>query len=172
MPEMDDNLPLLPGTEEIRQAVSVYLRHAYPGGAPASTSRFLPPPGQPLGPWLMADLTERDPADAPLAQVRSFAMRIGNEHYPHMKLRLSRPPNEREFVFSVDSHDAILSAPAGSPDSEALEELKRGNARIASAVHGAWDAAGLLTERNYLRRKIRQAREKASPPADPPGEDA
>ena len=61
------------------------------------------------------------------------------------------------LVLSVDSHDAFLQAPPGSPDGEALESLKRENARIAAAIHAAWDDAELPTERNYLRQKIRDA---------------
>ena len=34
------------------------------------------------------------------------------------------------------------------------------NATIAGDITGAWDAAGLPTERNYLRDKIRQARKR------------
>jgi UDP-N-acetylmuramoylalanine-D-glutamate ligase len=59
----------------------------------------------------------------------------------------------------VDSHDVMLVAPPGSPDHEALEQLKTANAEIVADVSKAWDAAGLMTERNYLREKIRQVRD-------------
>lgn len=158
MPAPSENpLPLL-AAADIRRAVELYVARAWPEGAPPPAQRFLPPADADTRDWLMGDVPERDPSDAPFDQVRSFALRIGNDQYPHMKLRLSRPPGESALVLSVDSHDAILSAPPGSPDAAALEELKRHNAEIASAVHAAWDAAGLLTERNYLRGKILQAR--------------
>jgi len=150
---------LLPTADEIRRAVALYLELAYHGESPASAGRLIPPEVFEPTEWLMSDLAERDPSNAPLANVRSFALRLGNWQYPHMKVRLSRPPNDRVFVFSVDAHDAFLDAPAGSPDRAALEELKRNNAAIAATVLAAWDASGLLTERNYLRQKIRQARD-------------
>ena len=165
----------LPSAEQIRLAVRVYLDHAY-GGDPAPAARTrVPPEGFDPATWLMGEPVERNPADAPLANVRSFALRLGNAQYPHMKLRLSRPPRDDRFVFSVDAHDAFLHAPPGSPDHEALEGLKRHNAAVAAAVLSAWEAGGLLTERIYLRQKIGQAKtEKVerSPQDPPPGPDS
>ena len=114
----------------------------------------------------MSPFIERDPPDAPLEGVRSFALRLGNEKYPHMKLRLSRPPRENVFLFSVDCHDTFLSAPVGSPDYDVLEGLKRHNAIVAEAIRLAWEQSRLPTERVYLRRKITQA--KKPPPAAAP----
>jgi hypothetical protein len=153
----------LPTAQQIRRAVELYLAGAY-GTAPEAALRFLPPATCRPEEWLMSDLTERDPPDAPLAEVRSFALRIGNAQYPHMKVRISCPPLERAYLFSVDAHDAFLQVPPGSPDYEPLEELKRFNARVAAAVAAAWDAAGLLTERNYLRRKIAESKRRRHQP--------
>lgn len=148
----------LPSAENIRLAIEVYLDRAYGGQVPGPAERFRPPEGFDAASWLMSDVTEREPPDAPLSGVRSFALRIGNTKYPNMKLRLSRPPNEGVFVFSVDSHDAFLCADSQSADGEALEDLKRHNAAVAAAILSAWDADGLFTERKFLRQKIRQAR--------------
>jgi hypothetical protein len=104
----------------------------------------------------------RDAADAPVDGVRSFSLRLGNANYPHMKLRLSRPPKDNVFLFSVDAHDAFLHAPPGSADYGALEELKRRNSQMAAAITALWDENGLPTERNYLRLKIDQARLKGN----------
>ena len=90
----------------------------------------------------------------------NFAIRLGNSAYPHMKLRLSRPPADPDYLFLVDSHDGFLTAPPDSADRAALEQLKRHNAALAETIAAAWTQAGLPTERNYLRRKIRQARER------------
>ena len=149
----------LPQAGELRRAVELYLVIAYGQGEPPEAVRQLVPPEQSdPAVWLMGPQTERDPRDAPLQNVRSFALRLGNWGYPHMKLRLSRPPNEHEFLLSVDAHDAFLFAPAGSSDASALAELKQNNATIGSAILAAWDEANLPTERNYLRRKIREVR--------------
>ncbi len=149
----------LPPAAEIRAAFGLYLEMAYPHGAPAWVEAFFPSGDVDVLKWLMSDSVERDPRDAPFEQVRSFALRLGNWQYPHMKLRLSRPPRDEAFVFSVDAHDAFLRAEPGTADHDALEQLKAANSAVANAVHAAWDRAGLPTERNYLRRKIRQARD-------------
>lgn len=153
----------LPSADEIRRAVEIFLAHAYK--QPTSQAlRFRPAVGFRPAEWLMSDIAERDPADAPPVGIRSFALRIGNAQYRHMKLRLSRPPKDAVFLFGVDAHDAFLNAPAGSPDHKALEELKRHNADIAAAIAAAWDAEGLPTERTYLRGKIEEAKRHTDAP--------
>jgi len=150
----------MPSVQEIRRAIDLYLAEAYPNGVPKAIIEKYSPP-EPFVPedWLMSDVSERTPPDAGFDRVESFALRIGNDGYRNMKLRLTRPPDGGVFLFAVDSHDAFLEAPPGTPDHRALEELKRRNAAIAGATIGAWDAAGLPTERSYLRRRIRQARQ-------------
>ena len=154
---------ILPSADQIRRAVGLYLARAYRGQPPASARGFLMPDGARTEEWLMSGLAERDPPDAPLGEVRSFVLRIGNDQYPHMKVRISCPPLELGYLFSVDAHDACLQAPPGSPDHEPLEALKRHNARIVAAVTAAWDAAALPTERNYLRQKISESRQRRNP---------
>jgi hypothetical protein len=111
-----------------------------------------------VGSWQAAPV-ERDPADAPLEQVRSFVLRLGNQIYPHRKLRISRPPRSDGFVFSVDSHDAFLHAQPGTSDHEMLEQLKKHNAALTETITAAWEAHSLPTERGYLRQKLHQVRE-------------
>jgi len=154
-----DNSAGLPTGEAIREAMRLYLEIAYPDGAPTEiVERFRL--GEDVSPadWLMQELIERDPPGAKLEAVRSFALRLGNRHYPHMKLRISRPPKDPVYLFSVDSHDAFLKAKPGSNDYEPLEKLKADNSAIAAAVYAAWQQAGLATEKSFLRRKIRQAK--------------
>jgi len=152
-----ENISLrLPTAKEIATAVDVFLCLAYDRGPPEATERFRVPPDCDPATWLMSDVTERSPVDGPIDHVRSFAMRIGNSRYPHMKLRLSRPPNDDIVVFTVDAHDAMLKAVRGTTDYDEMEDLKRYNARLAEAIVIAWGQAGLLTEHDYLRQKMRQ----------------
>ncbi len=148
----------LPSAQQISKAIRIYLDVAYGGQCPPSIQRLVPQ--EPFDPaqWLMGEAAQRDPADAPLEGVRSFSLRLGNANYPHMKLRLSRPPKDNLFLFSVDAHDAFLHAPPTSSDHDALEELKRGNSQMVAAITALWDDNSLPTERNYLRLKINQAR--------------
>jgi hypothetical protein len=164
---MTDSLTHLTPTR-IHQALEIYLRHAYPGQAvPAPAQELLPPEGEfDLPAWLGQDMAETDPPGASPAEARSVAIRLGNFGYPNMKLRLSRPPADECWLLSVDSHDAILQAPEGSPDQAMLEELKAHNAQLKDAIMAAWEQANLPTERTYLRHKITQARQAEPPPQD------
>ena len=155
--------PNLPSADELREAIAIFLAIAYPQGEPAIVVDCYRPVGafDPVA-WLMRECVERTPPDAPIEVVRSFAIRLGNYFYPHMKLRISRPPRESSCLFTVDSHDAFLKAPPGSADFEALEQVKRQNNEMVSRINDAWDAAGLPTERNYLRLKIQQAKDRGA----------
>ena len=148
----------LPSREQIHRAADLYIERAYVMRPRDIDSRL--PQTDDIAAFLMGRTIERDPGNAPLDQVRSFSLRLGNEQYPHMKLRLSRPPRSEQFVFSVDAHDAFLFAPVNSPDYKPLEDLKRHNAALADTITAAWESAGLLTERTYLRQKIQEARER------------
>lgn len=150
----------IPTADQIRKAIELYLVEAYPDRPPESVKTLLPPGTFDPGEFLMSDSLERTPDTSVLRDVRSFALRLGNGEYRHMKLRISRPPRGAVYLFVVDSHDEFLKAPPGSPDREVLEGLKRHNAHVARAIGTAWDAAGLPTEKNYLRRKVREARRK------------
>ena len=164
----DKDKPIqLPSPEEIHLAIRSYLRYAYDAPPPESVRSLLPDEGD-FDPaeWLMGGQIERDPPDAPLEGVRSAVFPLGNRFYPHMKLRLSKPPRHQSFLFSVDCHDAFLHAPSGSFDNAALERLKAQNARIANAILSEWDRGALPTERNYLRLKIQQAKRKEVSPPD------
>ena len=148
----------LPTSKTFRKAVELYLCLAYPSDPPERVKQLLPPEPLHLAEWLMSESVERTPPDATLEGVRSFALRMGNTMYQHMKLRLSRPPNQQEYLFTVDCHDTFLHAPAGTPDHVALNEIKRHNATVAAAICTVMDEAGIPTERTYLRGKLNEAR--------------
>ncbi len=158
MTDSTEDLSALPDAATLARAVRMFLEIAYPQGTPDSAARFIPPDDVAAESWLMSQLVERTPSGAALGEVRSFVLRLGNAQYPHMKLRLSRVPGHDVYVLTVDSHDAILEAPVGSPDHEALEALKRHNAAVASQITSALNAANLPTEANFLREKIRRVK--------------
>jgi hypothetical protein len=147
-----------PSSESIRKAISIYLESAYAGTAiPESVHARMPHEDGSSHKYLMGSGIERTPPSAVEADVHSFAIRLGNKVYPHMKLRISRP-EAGVWIFTVDAHDVFLNVPKSSPDYEALEALKKENARLVSEIDTAWAQAGLPTEKSYLRKKIEQAR--------------
>ncbi len=149
---------MLPTVDQIRLAIELYLTEAYGERRPESIAPLLPVGDFGAADYRMSDAFERTPDGSSLEEVRSFALRLGNAQYRHMKLRISRPPREDIYLFVVDAHDEFLNAPVGSPDRDALEGLKRHNADVARSVGAAWDSAGLPTEKDFLRRKIVQVR--------------
>jgi hypothetical protein len=160
-PSSESVLPELPPTfrDDLRRAVRLFIENAYGERPPASALRYIPPDGEfDIVGWLMSDLFERVPSSASFESVQAFSLRIGCRGYRHMKLKVSRPGSLPSFVFLADSHDSFLVAEPGSPDWEGLQALRRGNAEVASRITEAWDREGILTERGFLREKIRQAR--------------
>ena len=158
----------LPAGEVVQRAIAIYLEVAYPGGAPAEVTGRVPAASIDVGRWLADETVERDPPGAGPQDARAFALRLGNSVYPHMKLRLARPPRHPGLVFSVDSHDEFLAARAES-EAGPLEAMKRHNAEIARTIHERWERAGIPTERSYLRAKLAETR-RASPEARPRGD--
>ncbi len=157
----DETMPPLT-VADVRQAIAMYLACAYGQVVPEATrERFSLSDGVELADWLMSDAAERSPGDVPFDEVRSFALRIGNATYPHMKLRLS------VLVLSVDAHDAMLQAPEGSADAGILETLKANNARMNADIMAAWERAGLMTEKTFLRWQIDQCRQEMDEDAAP-----
>ena len=150
-------------SHDLYRAINIYLTHAYGSteAIPEQIANLLPknPDFDPKQ-WIMGEMVERNPAEAPFEEVVTASFRLGNMFYPNMKLRLAKPPREEFFLLSVDSHDAVLQAPEGTPDYKMLEELKAHNAKLAGEIQTQWDKLGLPTERNYMRYKIQTARAK------------
>src|SRR5690606_15382423 len=165
MPEQASNLPPV---EPFREAACSYLRVAYPEGAPAAAGCRLPqwvtdPREQAssadLEALLNSEAVEREPGGTMARDARALSVRLGNSAYPHMKLRLARPPRRDELLFSVDSHDGFLT-PGAAADAAPLEELKRHNAEVAREIHSRWDNAGVPTEAAWLRSRVIEAQQR------------
>lgn len=96
------------------------------------------------------------------ATLRHYALRLGNQLYPHMKLVLMEFIHGDEWVLAVDTHDAMPVDP-GSPDFEAWSELRMENLRVKAAVEAAWRAGGLDTARVVARRVYGAGEDGAGP---------
>ncbi len=156
------SIPHFPTADQIQLAVGRYLDKAYDRPPSGLRERFAVANDANVCEWLMQDEVEQQPEHVDVNAVQAFSLRMGNERYRYMKLRIARPPGKDFFVFTVDAHDAILTAPPGSPDEAELEELRRYNSRICHEIMEEWDRCGLFTERAYLRQEIQRARERNS----------
>jgi hypothetical protein len=162
----------------LQQAIDLYLPLAYPDGSvpPAVRSRIAAIQALPPQADVPQNLLERDPANC----LPSYALRLGQPKYPHMKLVIEPQPEatplparleDRPFLLRVDAHDRHLHAAPGSPDAAWLASVRASNQDLTERIESAWSAAGLPTFKDFLRQQLlaRKARN-AAPPASSPSE--
>lgn len=170
---MDPSVPAVGGDlnrldlEALRRAVEIYLREAYPGvEIPARVRQRLEwAPG--LSP---TELLNALPFERALknrtSEAAVYSLRLGNIHYPHMKLQIQPWPTTAGFMISVNTHDQVLGLDASSADLPAFRDLQIENQRVKEAIEQAWDELGLPTFLRYLRDYIETRREEK--PGEPP----
>lgn len=136
--------------EAFWRAVAAYLRRAYGESVPARVTatldglRALEP-----GALLAAGGFERcDGAGA-----TRYALRLGNAVYPHMKLVLERSPRG-PWLFRADTHDLHVQLAPDDPERAAWDALRAQNRSIGEAIEAAWEAEGIPTFREFLRRDL------------------
>jgi hypothetical protein len=148
----------------LQQALDLYLRLAYPNGAPPEVQthldplRKLPPEGA-----VPLDLFEKSIPNS----ANSLALRLGQPLYPHMKLVIDPCPHAAaaaaagsstcrgyDFLLRADAHDRHLHAPAGSPDAAWLASIRQSNKELVEKIEAAWSAAGIPTFKDYLRSQL------------------
>src|SRR5688572_27814436 len=126
-------------------------------GAGAGAGGSKPGPAGPAAP----PASPRDSRDGPAR----YALRLGNRHYPHMKLVIDRAPDGRSYLLRADTHDAHCQPRPGSRESAAFAELSRQNRAVADAIESAWQAAGLPTFKKFLRDDLERRKVSGADPA-------
>jgi hypothetical protein len=139
----------------LHQAMDLYLGVAYPAGVPQTVAqRIAPVQALPEGGDVPMDLLERSVPDAAC----SYALRLGQPLYPHMKLVVDPVPagtcRGQDFLMRVDVHDLHLHAPSGSPDAAWLAGLRQSNKELKEKIESAWTAAGLPSFKEFLRQQL------------------
>jgi CheY-like chemotaxis protein len=131
----------------VRRAVELYLQQAYPPGS----ARFGDPPDLD-GAASVPEILERFevPPSEQARDLKRYALRLGNLHYPFMKLVIQEYLVDGEFFFSVDTHDDLDVRPT-APDYGRWQEVKRENRRLKESIEHAWRAAGLPTLEDLAR---------------------
>lgn len=139
----------------LRRAVKIYLDQAYAGTEPPDPvrRRLDWPAGRSAGEILPAapfELANRpEPGIPPI-----YALRLGNAHYPHMKIQIQPWPNDCGYLLSVNTHDQVLSLDPTSRDAAAFRALQSENQRLKESIEKAWDESGIPTFLRYLRNYI------------------
>ena len=152
-----------------RRAIDIYLAAAYPAGVPAAQAeRVAAFDAGGTDDEVPLALLEQDVADS----AESWALRLGQPLYPHMKLVLDPVPGAGgagggvscrgyDFLLRVDAHDRHLHAPPSSPDAAWLAGIRASNKALVEKIESDWAAAGLPTFKEYLRSQL-EARRKAA----------
>ena len=147
-----------PDPTDVMRAVDSYMKVAYGDDAvPAHVRSQLAVLETWKGDFFRSPAIASDGGTPP----RRYSIRLGNRHYPHMKLAIERSPDGKAYLFRADSHDAHCCPPADRPEYEAFREMMERNRVIVSSVEEAWAAEGLTTFKLYLqqdlaRRKVEQ----------------
>jgi hypothetical protein len=151
----------------LKRAIDLYLSIVYPNNGPpaAIAERVRPVKGLEDQVVVPPELLERDPANS----MPSYALRLGQPLYPHMKLVIEPAPGGTadQYLIRVDAHDRHLHAPPGSPDAAWLQSIRTSNKDLTERVEAAWSQAGLPTFKDYLRRQLEARRASAAPPRAP-----
>ncbi len=148
----------LPTSDELRAAVHIYMTCAYGDArvpnATAARVKSIDENGEPVA----YDDDRLFEADRKQSEIARYAIRLGNRHYPHMKLVIERSPDGLTFLLRADTHDSHVRPTAGSKEADAYAQLVRMNQQISESIEHVWDAAGLPTFRSYLRQDLARRR--------------
>ncbi len=130
----------------INQAIEIYLAHAYDDEGLREGHRIEIPPDTASEDVLA--LFEQEEA-----ALRSYVLRLGCQHYPHMKLAIWEAYYEGEYVFAVDRHDGFDFDKTG-PDYEAWMGIKSKNFAIKGCIEADWYAKGIPTIRGLKEDRL------------------
>lgn len=136
----------------LRRAIEVYLEVAYRNTEPPYNVRAkaaLDESGA-LADTLALDHFEKSPS-AGNGKVTHYLLRLGNDHYPHMKLGLAAcAGDDDDFVFIVDTHDRHFHIDPDLPGSGEFRKLQLLNDEIKQRIERLWEDEGLPTQRRVL----------------------
>jgi hypothetical protein len=142
-------------TALLGRACSIFLTRAYPVGnctIPPGKRAFLDlAPDQPLEPLLVPPLCEV--LRTPQGDLRGYAFRLGSAIYAHLKLQVIRQNDGADWIFAVDTHDA-MQLEDSHPDAACWRKLQTANCELKQRIEHAWEADGLLTFNGLLRREL------------------
>lgn len=156
--------PPRPDPDRVRQAISIYLAVAYEGAPPPVTVRSLLAVLRSWGgEFYDCPIFAPDAATPPTR----YSSRLGNPHYPHMKLVIQLSPHEDAWLFRADSHDKHCLPPPTSPEYHDFVALMEKNQKLVEKIEAAWADSGIPTFKAYLREDL--ARRARAAQGDAPG---
>jgi len=136
-------------TEMVKKAIEIYVAAAYEGAPVPLTvnSRlvlFSGYRGGDLTDMLSHEVVERVVSETESKVVASYAVRLGNAKYPHMKLALRRGGTD-DYRFVVDAHDQQFELESSEGDALKAHELQEYNRRLKREIESRWRDAEIPT---------------------------
>jgi len=130
----------------VQRAVEIYLENAWPNECPERPRGALEGLA---GMRRLEDVFSRfdRPRDAAQVLLARHTLRLGNQRYPFMKFVVQEYLVDKEYFFSVDTHDD-LDVRSDNPDYDAWQELKRFNLDLKGRIEAAWARERLPTNRD------------------------
>lgn len=130
----------------LRDAIAIYLKHAYPTGQIPEPvrKRIALEPSRPMPELLGGSPFENYVADAPF-HCTVHALRLGSVDYPHLKMEIRPFTNHAGFVFWVNTHDQFIAPDAKMTDADRWREVVRRNRELKQTVERAWAESKLPT---------------------------
>ena len=131
----------------IKEAMTIYIAVAYeqkhlPLGVKSRVEFFAEHADEDLAEVLSHELIERIPSEEDETVIESYAIRLGNEKYPHMKLALRRQEGD-DYRLMVEAHDRHFEVETTDPDAPKAQELQEYNRRLKAEIESRWRDADL-----------------------------
>ncbi len=134
----------------VNQAIRIYLEHAYDDPVLRESHAVNFAPSLSLR-EVLADF-EKEPD----TKLESYSLRLGCQHYPHMKLALWEAYFHDEYVFAVDRHDGFDFS-QNTEDYDQWLGLRSKNFRVKAEIENAWYNAGIPTMRKVKEERLSQS---------------
>jgi hypothetical protein len=142
--------------EALHEAISIYLRLAYPHGTIPEIvrQRIALNESRPVAEIVQSPPFESYTSEAP-TRCTVHALRLGSEDYPHIKLEIRPFPGTAGFVFWVNTHDQFISPDSNLPGADAWRGVVRRNRDLKQDVERAWAAKKLPTFTTAIEEELR-----------------
>lgn len=133
--------------EMLKKAVKIYVEAAYqrvhmPLAVKSRADIFAEHDGTVMD-MLSHDIIEKISSNDASSEVDAYALRLGNEKYPHMKLMLRRDGDR--YHFEADPHDEHFELESTDPEALKAHELQEHNRKLKEEIETRWREADLPT---------------------------
>jgi len=135
--------------DDIRRAVKIYVERAW-GESPGLRFDLARLEGKETLAELFAEFSSPTEQRGERAQVR-YTLQLGNARYPFMKFVVQEYLVDREYFFSVDTHDDHVEVGEDDPDHEGWVRIKAENRALKEGIESAWHDVGLPTHEDLRR---------------------